>query len=138
MKKFILFLLFGLFISFLGNAQSDSLQKKSDNENDQIIFIHTDIEPEFIGGEKAMIDWLSKSLRYPILAKDDKIEGKVYVSFVVDTDGSITDVNIVKSVNELLDKEAKRVIESMPKWKPGKQNGTIVRVKYTIPIIFKL
>ena len=84
------------------------------------------------------MEWLSKNIKYPVIAEENGIQGRVVATFVVERDGSITDVKIVKSVDPSLDKEAVRVLKSMPKWIPGKQNGQAVRVKYNLPVQFRL
>lgn len=94
--------------------------------------------PTFPGGDGALLEFLSKNLNYPIVAQENGVQGNVIVSFVVEKDGSITDVNVIKSVDPSLDKEAKRVVKSMPKWIPGKQNGSAVRVKFNVPVRFRL
>ena len=94
--------------------------------------------PQFPGGQAALLEYLSKNIKYPVVAEENGIQGKVIVTFVVERDGSISDVKVVKSVDPSLDKEASRVVKSMPKWQPGKQNGSAVRVKYTVPVQFKL
>ena len=94
--------------------------------------------PEFPGGQEAMMKYLSESVKYPKEASKDGVQGRVVVQFVVEKDGSISEVEVVKKVNEHLDAEAVRVVNAMPKWKPGKQKGENVRVKYTLPISFRL
>ena len=94
--------------------------------------------PQFPGGQAALLEYLAKNIKYPVVAEENGIQGKVIVTFVVERDGSITDVKVVKSVDPSLDKEASRVVKSMPKWQPGKQNGSAVRVKYTVPVQFRL
>lgn len=94
--------------------------------------------PSFPGGQAALLEYLSKNTRYPAVAEENGVQGRVVVTFVVERDGSITDVTVVKSVDPSLDKEAARVVKSMPNWIPGKQNGSAVRVKYTVPVSFKL
>lgn len=94
--------------------------------------------PSFKGGDAALMEWLNKNIKYPVIAEENGIQGRVVATFVVERDGSITDVKIVKSVDPSLDKEAVRVLKSMPKWIPGKQNGQPVRVKYTVPVTFRL
>ena len=94
--------------------------------------------PEFPGGPAAMMKYLNNNIRYPTIAQENGIEGRVIVQFVVNSDGTIVDANVVRSVDPFLDKEALRVINSMPKWKPGKQRGKSVRVKYTLPVMFRL
>ena len=82
--------------------------------------------------------WLGKNVKYPVIAQENNIQGRVTVQFVIEKDGSITDVKVLRSVDPSLDKEAVRVVKSMPKWKPGKQRGKPVRVSYTVPINFRL
>ncbi len=94
--------------------------------------------PEFPGGMEAQFNYLAQNVKYPAVALDSCIQGRVVVSFTVDTDGSIVDPKVVKSVHPLLDDEAKRVIQTMPKWIPGKQNGTVVKVKYSVPVAFRI
>ena len=94
--------------------------------------------PSFPGGQGALMDFLSNNVKYPVVAQENGVQGRVVVSFVVEKDGSITDVKVVKSVDPSLDKEAARVVKSMPKWIPGKQNGSAVRVKYNVPVSFRL
>lgn len=111
--------------------------EKDEIEESQIFFIVEEM-PEFPGGENALRSYIAKSIKYPIIAQENGIQGKVYVSFVVDKDGGISDAKIVRNVDPSLDKEALRVINSLPKWKPGKQRGKPVRVAYTVPISFVL
>ena len=94
--------------------------------------------PSFPGGDAALMQFLSKNIKYPVVAEENGIQGRVIATFVVERDGSISDVKVVKSVDPSLDKEAIRVLKSMPKWIPGKQNGSAVRVKYTVPVTFRL
>ena len=94
--------------------------------------------PEYPGGSMAMFEYLSKSIKYPKEAEEAKKEGRVIAAFIINKDGSISDACVVKSVDPALDAEALRVINGMPNWKPGKQNGKVVNVKYTIPISFRL
>ena len=82
--------------------------------------------------------WLGKNVKYPVIAQENNIQGRVTVQFVIEKDGSITDVKVLRGVDTSLDKEAVRVVKSMPKWKPGKQRGKPVRVSYTVPINFRL
>ncbi len=94
--------------------------------------------PSFPGGPAALMKYLSENIKYPVVAQENGVQGRVVVSFVVERDGSITDVRVVKSVDPSLDKEATRVVKSMPHWIPGKQNGSAVRVKYNVPVAFRL
>lgn len=94
--------------------------------------------PQFPGGDAALFEYLSTHIKYPTIAEENGVQGRVIVTFVVERDGSITDVKVVKAVDPSLDKEASRVVAGMPKWIPGKQNGSAVRVKYTVPVTFRL
>lgn len=94
--------------------------------------------PHFPGGRAALQAFLSSNTKYPVVAQENGVQGRVIVSFVVERDGSITDVRVVRSVDPSLDREASRVVRSMPRWSPGKQNGSTVRVKYTVPVVFRL
>ena len=94
--------------------------------------------PEFPGGTAALMKYLSGNIKYPTISQETGSQGKVIVQFVVDKDGTITNPEVVRGVDPYLDKEAVRVISSMPKWKPGVQNGKKVRVKYTVPVMFRL
>ena len=94
--------------------------------------------PSFPGGQGALTAFLSSNIKYPVVAQENGVQGRVIVGFVVEKDGSISDVKVMRSVDPSLDREAQRVVKAMPKWKPGKQNGSAVRVKYTVPVVFRL
>lgn len=94
--------------------------------------------PSFPGGPSALTKYLSENIKYPVVAQENGVQGRVVVSFVVERDGSITDVKVARSVDPSLDREAMRVVRSMPHWIPGKQNGSAVRVKYNVPVSFRL
>lgn len=94
--------------------------------------------PSFPGGESAMYEWLSKNINYPVIAQENNIQGRVTCQFVVGRNGEIEDVRVVRGVDPSLDKEAIRVIKSMPKWIPGRQGGNAVKVRYTLPVQFRL
>lgn len=94
--------------------------------------------PSFPGGQGALMSYLASNIKYPVVAQENGVQGRVIVSFVVERDGSISDVRVARSVDPSLDREAQRVVKSMPRWKPGKQNGSAVRVKYTVPVVFRL
>lgn len=94
--------------------------------------------PSFPGGPSALMEWLSNNVKYPVVAQENGVQGRVVVSFVVERDGSITDVKVVRGVDPSLDREASRVVRAMPHWIPGKQNGSAVRVKYNVPVAFRL
>lgn len=101
-----------------------------------------EIMPQFPGGDKALKEFIQKNLRYPTEAMKKGIQGRVIVTFNVETDGSITDAKVVKAVDSLLNNEALRIVKSMPKWQPGgmmsKGKTVLTKYKYTIPVIFKL
>ncbi len=94
--------------------------------------------PQFPGGNAALMEYLRSNTHYPVVAAENGVQGRVSISFVVEKDGSITDVQVARPVDPSLDKEAARVVKSMPKWQPGKQNGSFVRVRYIVPVTFKL
>ena len=110
-----------------------------EEEEEEVVFVIVESMPEFPGGQQALFKYLSENVKYPVIAQENGIQGRVICQFVVNIDGSIVDVEVVRSGGDpSLDKEAIRVIKSMPKWKPGKQRGKPVRVKYTVPVNFKL
>ena len=106
---------------------------------EQEIFEVVEQMPEFPnGGMAGLMQYLSKNIKYPTIAQENGTQGRVTVQFVVNADGSIVDAKVIRGVDPYLDKEALRVINSMPKWKPGMQRGKPVRVKYTVPVMFRL
>ena len=106
--------------------------------NTDEVFKVVEVDPEFPGGEEALYKYLAENIKYPVMAKNNKVEGRVYITFVIEKDGTVSEAKVLRSVNEELDAEALRVINAMPKWKPGTQRGVPVRVQYNIPITFKL
>ena len=102
------------------------------------IFDVVEQPPSFPGGQAALLQWLSSHVKYPPIAEENGIQGRVIVGFVVERDGSVSQVQVIRGVDPSLDKEAARVVASMPKWTPGRQNGQNVRVKYNVPVNFKL
>ena len=115
------------------------VEAPEEEEEEEVIFVVVESMPEFPGGQQALFKFLSENVKYPVIAQENGIQGRVICQFVVNKDGSIVDVEVVRSGGDpSLDKEAVRVIKSMPKWKPGKQRGKTVRVKFTVPINFKL
>ena len=103
------------------------------------IFEVVEENPQFLnGGTVGLLQYLSKNIKYPTIPQENGTQGRVTVQFVVNKDGSIVDVNVIRGVDPYLDKEAVRVISTMPKWKPGKQRGVPVRCKFTVPVTFKL
>ena len=106
--------------------------------DEDVIVDVAEIMPEFPGGTAALMKYLGTNIKYPTISQEMGSAGRVIVQFVVDKDGSISNPEVVRGVDAYLDKEAIRVISSMPKWRPGVQNGKKVRVKYTVPVVFRL
>ena len=102
------------------------------------IFKVVEVMPEFPGGAAKMMEYIQKNMKYPMMARESDIQGRVFVNFVVEPDGSISNVAVLRGIGGGCDEEAVRVVQSMPKWNPGKQRGTAVRCAFTVPIIFKL
>lgn len=114
------------------------VEVEEEEPEEQQIFQVVEEMPEFPGGMAECLKFLAKNIKYPTIAQENGVQGRVIVQFVVNRDGSIVDPVVMRSVDPYLDKEALRVIQMMPKWKPGKQRGKAVRVKYTVPVTFKL
>lgn len=113
--------------------------EEEEDPEEQTIFEVVEQMPEFPnGGMAGLMQFLSKNIKYPTIAQENGTQGRVTVQFVVNKDGSIVDAKVLRGVDPYLDKEALRVINSMPKWKPGMQRGKPVRVKYTVPVMFRL
>lgn len=120
------------------SAGSYDVAIADNNDSDLKIFDVVDQMPSFPGGQGALMQWISSNIKYPIIAAENGVQGRVIILFVVEKDGSVSDVTVAKSVEPSLDKEAQRVVKNMPRWIPGKQNGKAVRVKYSVPVTFKL
>lgn len=142
-----------LFVAFLVSAQTKPAPSESkqatveltpskanveETKPDDAVFTVCENQPEFPGGEKGLMEYLQKNLKYPEQCLKDSIQGRVIVSFIVEKDGSISNVEEVKSSDPRLTEEAKRMVSNMPKWEPGTQRGEKVRVKYVLPVTFKL
>jgi len=119
-------------------AKEVIVQQEPPKVEENKIFDVVEQMPAFPGGDAALMKYLRDNIHYPTVAAENGVQGRVVVGFVVEKDGSVTDVNIMKGQDPSLDKEAMRVVKSMPKWIPGKQNGTTVRVKYQVPVTFRL
>lgn len=115
-----------------------SAQKTVVAQKNQTVFDVVEQMPEYPGGIAALLEYLMKNVKYPADAEKQKIEGRVIATFIVETDGSISNIEVAKPVFPSLDAEAVRVLSGMPKWTPGRQNGKEVRVKYAVPISFNL
>lgn len=120
-------------LSIKANAQKTdtSISKKTD-----LVIIFAEVMPLYPGGEEAMFKFISDNTIYPIIAKEKGISGTVIVTFVVEIDGSLSNINILKDIGGGCGEEAVRIVKAMPKWIPGKHNGINVRVQYTLPIRF--
>lgn len=133
-------------VKFQPGEDADNEELKEEEEDEPINLNEEDPEtlrivqelPEYPGGMVEFMKWLTKNLKYPPTALKDKIQGKVMVSFIVNTDGSISDVKVVQNAHRLLETEALRVIRSMPKWKPGMDHGKICRTMIAIPVVFEI
>ena len=112
--------------------------KPVEEEATDEIFVVVEQQPEFPGGTTALMKFLGDNIRYPVIAQENGIQGRVIMNFVVERDGSISDVQVVRGQDPSLDREAERVIKTMPKWKPGQQRGKPVRVRFTLPVVFRL
>ena len=133
MKKFILMSMMAVLCIMTMSAQKTVVSQKS-----QKVYDTVDQMPEFAGGMSALIDYLSTNIKYPQDAIKQNLSGRVMVMFVVETDGSISNVKVAKNVFPSLDAEAVRVVKAMPKWIPGRHKGKIVRVNYIVPIVFSI
>lgn len=109
-----------------------------EEEEEEVPFALAEITPEFPGGEAALQKYIASHVQYPSIARENSIQGKVYVQFVINKKGEVENVSVARGVDAALDKEAIRVIQGLPNWKPGMQRGKPVRVFYTVPINFKL
>jgi TonB family protein len=121
-----------LLISFIVSCNTEVMNEQPD------IFTVVEEMPAFKGGDEARIKYLNDNIRYPEIAQKEGIQGRVFVTFVVEEDGNLSDVKVLRGIGGGCDEETVRVIESMPKWKPGKQRGNAVRVQFNMPILFKL
>ncbi|MFO7790745.1 MAG: energy transducer TonB [Bacteroidota bacterium] len=124
------------------NTQVDidmsSFEEEEEEEVEPIDFAVVEEKPEFPGGDAALMKFFSEHTEYPEIAKENGIQGKVFIQFVIDKNGNVTNVSVARGVDPYLDKEAKRVVRQLPKWEPGQQRGKPVPVTYIVPINFKL
>ena len=133
MKSKIIMLLATLFFFcgttvFAQNANKDTSQ----------VYEAVEQMPSFTGGQGALMQFLANNMKYPTVAVENGVQGRVLVGFIVERDGSLSNVKVERSVDPELDKEAVRVVKAMPKWQPGKLKGSAVRVKFTVPIVFRM
>ena len=123
-----------MMLVLLFSFMTSTAQTKKNN----MVYDVVEVMPQYPGGQIAMLKYIMKNIKYPKQAMKEGIQGRVTVRFIVEKDGSISDVKPVLSVHPLLNKEAVRVVKSMPKWSPGKHNGKPVRVRFNLPVMFKL
>ena len=123
-----------MMLVLLFSFMTSTAQTKKNN----MVFDVVEVMPQYPGGQIAMLKYIMENMKYPKQAMKEGIQGRVAVRFIVEKDGSISDVKPILSVHPLLNKEAVRVVKSMPKWSPGKQNGKPVRVRFVVPVMFKL
>ena len=137
MKLRFLLLFIGIAIPSIFYAQDKQNGNAVQGTDAEYAFEQVDVKPEFPNGNDGLVKYLSENIKYPKKALKNGVTGKVFVQFVIDKTGKVTNVVAVRGVEKSLDKEAVRVIKSMPKWKPGMKDGNPVKIKYTIPINFK-
>ncbi len=126
MKRILLCLMMATLMTLSSEAQTDK------------VYDRVEVMPEFPGGMQGLFEYMQNNVNYPKEAKNQKIEGRVIVSFIVEKDGSISEVHPLTAVHPLLDKEAMRLVNEMPRWKPGTEKGKAVRVSFALPVSFKL
>lgn len=124
-------------VEWVDLSEIDYVEVEPEPEEEEI-FMVVEQAPEFPGGTNALYDYLRKNMKYPAICRESGITGRVIVSFTVNKDGSIVDVEVVKGVHPQMDKEAVRVVSAMPKWKPGEQRGKPVRCRFNLPVNFRL
>ena len=123
-----------MMLVLLFSFMTSTAQTKKNN----MLYDVVEVMPQFPGGQIAMLQYIMKNIKYPEQAMKEGIQGRVTVSFIVEKDGRVSNVRLLRSVQSSLDKEAVRVVKSMPKWTPGKHNGKPVRVRFNLPVMFKL
>ena len=132
MKRFLL-LLSAILLTNMAFCQEEKKVSVDDE-----VFVVVEEQAEFPGGLDSMYAYIHKNLKYPELAKEKGIEGRVFVNFIIEKDGSISNVKILRGIGGFCEEAAVEMVKNMPKWKPGKQRGKAVRVKYTLPVMFRL
>ena len=135
MKKLI-FIFMAMIATVSAAAQTDRTERKV--ADDEEVFAVVEQDPEFDGGMEGLYHYLATNIKYPADARNAGVQGRVFVSFVIEKDGSVSNVKVLRSPDERLSREAERVVNEMPKWKPGRQHGKKVRVLYNLPINFQL
>lgn len=137
MKKILSLLLLVAF-GFAASAQSNEVTPNTAINNDEEVFVVVEHDPEFPGGMEKLYRYLASNIHYPAEAKAEKIQGRVFVSFVIEKDGSVSNIKLLRDIGGGCGEEAVRVVAAMPRWKPGRQHGRRVRTQYNLPINFNL
>lgn len=137
-KSLLLYLLIGIAFPTFVYAQEKQNANAVVGSDAEYSFEQLEVKPEFPDGNAGLGKYLSENIKYPKKALKKNISGKVFVQFIIDKTGKVIDVTVPRGVDKSLDKEAVRVVKSMPNWKPGMKDGVPVKVKYTIPIVFKI
>lgn len=133
MKKLLIY----LFIGFLSSS-STILVAQNTNNSENLMLIDVEQMPQFPGGNEALVNFIKENLKYPLASFEAGIEGRVTIRFVISKEGKVTDVMVIRGLDSLCDQEAMRVVKMMPTWTPGRQNGKLVPVYYTLPVVYKL
>jgi TonB family protein len=138
MKNWKTAALLPVFVAFVFMASCQDQVKSGAQPPDDVIYTVVDEQPTYVGGLDALVAYLQKEMKYPENARTERVEGKVFVSFIVTKEGSVVSPAVIKGVREDLDKEALRVVSGLPKWNPGRQKGRTVSIKFVLPVNFKL
>jgi periplasmic protein TonB len=142
MKLFSFIVFLFLFSSFFAEANvygsNNANHLDTIKVDDEPVFLAVENQPEFPGGEEALVEFIARNVKYPPIARENGIQGKVFVSFIIEIDGSVSTIKIVRGIGGSCDEEAKRVVGLLPNFIPGRQNDKLVRVQYIVPVNFKL
>ena len=125
-------------VEFNVSTNESYVFEPEEDEDRPGVYVVVEQMPEFPGGDKELYQFIADNIKYPAEAKEEGLKGRVFVNFIVEPDGSVSDIRVLRGIGGGCDEEAVRVVESMPKFKPGMQNGEAVRVSYTVPVIFRL
>lgn len=133
MKKLLVYLFIGIL-----SCSSTILEAQNKNNSENLMLIDYEQMPQFPGGDEALLDFIKENLKYPRASFEAGIEGRVTIRFVISKEGAVTDVVVIRGLDSLCDQEAMRVVKMMPTWIPGRQNGKLVPIYYTLPVVYKL
>ena len=132
------FLLEGDVVAPVPDTMKEHVFEPKEDEDRPGVYVIVEQMPEFPGGDKGFYQYIADNIKYPAEAREDEIKGRVIVNFIVEPDGSVSNIKVLRGIGGGCDEEAVRLVESMPKFKPGMQDGEAVRVSYTVPVLFKL